>query len=249
MNALSRNICIALMPLACMAFIAAAPQQDDDDADDRAEQPRREGGYSRQRDEADAFAGRYGVLLENNIFVRDRRPSRTPATSQATRPAPPPRPEKDWVLVGVVFEEGAFRAYFENVRGSGVTRAVVGDPIASGAITEVYIDAVAYLLDGEVAWIEIGQDLTGEYVEIPGAVVRPTTAPTTPATSATPAGAPDPSALSIEERLRQRRLQESGGRGAPPPVPPAERPAGDAGSFPYEPGVEPAREPDRGPRN
>lgn len=253
MSALSRNICIALVPLACVAVIAAAPAQDGDESDVPAEQQHVERGSSRQRGESDAFAGRYGVLLENNIFLRDRRPQRPPATSQATRPAPPPRPEKDWVLVGVVFEEGAFRAYFENVRGSGVTRAVVGDPIATGAITGVYIDAVAYLLDGEVAWIEIGQDLTGEYVVIPGAAVRPTTVPTTSAAGAPPAGAPDPNALSIEERLRQRRLQESAGRSATPPGTPAERPAGDPTPLPHEPGVEPApqpaRQPDRGPPN
>ena len=185
-----------------------------------AQESRRERrGASNDRSEAvaragaDPFAERYGALLDNNIFLRDRRPARQPTTGPTTREAPPAPPEKSWMLVGVVFEDGGFHAYFENLQTSSVNRLTLGESIANGAISEVYIDAIAYAVEGQVSWIEIGQDLTGAFPEGLATPERPAAASGSRTTAAP--GQPNPNTLSIEERLRQRRLQESGGAAAP----------------------------------
>ena len=180
----------------------------------------------RAPDENDAFSEQYAIVIENNIFLRDRRQRQAPTTATTQQEAPSD-PLKDWVLVGVVFEEGEFRAYFENLKQGGITRAVVGDAIASGSLGEVFLDAVGFTTADGLKWIEIGQDLTGQNALIPQ-VQRPVVAATPPAQGASPGTAPNGSTMSIEERLRQRRLQETGGartgagaaRGAQPGVPP-----------------------------
>jgi hypothetical protein len=205
------SVACLLAGLAC--GIAAAQDGQPERGSDRR--------WDRPGQERSGFSDRYAVVLENNIFLRERRTQRQSSTQSTTQPQAPPRPEKEWVLVGVVFEEGAFRAYFESLTGGGVKRAVVGDQIAEGALSEVYIDAVGYMTGDGVTWISVGQDLTGEYIVIPGSAGPTAAAPSTaPSPGAAPAAA-SPATLSIEERLRQRRMQEAGGsRGSPPPSEP-----------------------------
>ena len=176
-----------------------------------AAQDGRRGGDRRDESrEPDAFAEQYAVLLENNIFLRDRRAPREPSTRPAQPEAPPPPAEKSWMLVGVVFEEGTFHAYFEDLRSNSVTRTTLGEQIANGSVSELFIDAVAYSTEQGVKWIEIGQDLTGVYPE--GLTTkRPAGATAAGASGSRDGGQPNQNTMSIEERLRQRRLQESGG--------------------------------------
>ena len=157
---------------------------------------------------AGRFEDRYAGLLANNPFKRDRRSQR--AEGATTRPiereaAPPPSPQREWMLTGIVFEDGRFRAYLEN-RSTGESQRVdSGHLVAGGAVTEVFIDALGYELDGHVRWIELGQDLTGAF---PEGIVPPPATPSTgdPTVRAAPA---DGGALSIEERMRQRRAAET----------------------------------------
>ncbi len=178
-------------------------------------------GASRDGERApDAFSSQYAVLLENNIFLRDRRPRRQeqarPTTRTVTAVAPP---EKSWMLVGIVFEDGTFRAYLEDLRNGGVRRTAPGDAIANGAITQVFVDAIAYQVGEEIVWVETGQDLTGARATIPGGsrsgVARSSSpAPSRPeAREAAGGGGGAPGEMTIEERLRMRRLQESGREG------------------------------------
>ena len=220
---------VHLLTLIAITSLAGGPAPSQDG--DRERDFDRRGRFSqRQRDENDAFSAQYAVVVENNIFLRDRQSRRTPATASTTQAAPPPDPLKDFVLVGVVFEEGEFRAYFENLKGGGITRAVVGDALATGSLGEVFIDAIGFTTADGLKWIEIGQNLTGEYALIPDAQ-RPAVAAGAPGAPAAPgaqtSGTPNTSNMSIEERLRQRRLQETGAarpanvRGIPQPgVPP-----------------------------
>ena len=127
------------------------------------------------------------------------------------------------MLIGVVFEDGRFRAWFENLRGQPTTRAVVGDPIANGIVEQVYLDAIAYLVDGEIIWVDIGQDLTGSTPRLPsgsssadGSGNDADAPPGNQTRQNNASGPADASGgdgnLSIEQRLRLRRQQESGGR-------------------------------------
>jgi hypothetical protein len=157
------------------------------------------------------FAERYGVIVEGNMFLRDRRvASRDTSSTQPS--APPPSPEQILMLTGIVFEEGGFRAYFENLREGTVVRVAPGDAIAKGLVAEILIDAVAYYTDDEPRWIEIGHDLTGKAA---AAVTAPSSAgASTPANGPTTTFSPDvdPSTLSPADRLRLRRQQELQGR-------------------------------------
>src|SRR5688572_29230758 len=211
MNSRIRNLIVAFAACAMVGGVVAWAQE--------GRRDRRGGSNDRPeavaRAENDPFVARYGALLDNNIFLRDRRPPRQPTTGPTTRQAAPPPPEKSWMLVGVVFEEGSFHAYFENLQTSSVTRATLGESIANGAVAELYIDAIAYVADGQVSWIEIGQDLTGAFPEGLATPQRPAAAASGGTRTPGAPGQPNPNTLSIEERLRQRRLQETGGAAAP----------------------------------
>jgi hypothetical protein len=184
-----------------------------DPADD-AEAPARQREFrasapTRSRNVA-AFSEQYGLVVENNIFLRDRTRRPSGNGNATTRPTTPQRsPEQTVALTGIVFEDGAFRAYFENLAAGTIFRVSPGDEVARGRVKEILIDAVAYESNGGVTWIEIGRDLTGS------AAARPTATAGTGATTA-PAGAEellnaDPATLTVEQRMRLRALQQRGG--------------------------------------
>ncbi|HEX8339927.1 MAG TPA: hypothetical protein VF624_03365 [Tepidisphaeraceae bacterium] len=174
----------------------------------------------------DAFSTRYGVIAQRNIFLRDRvRPrdnSRENTTTRSTQPAPL-TPEQAFVLRGIVLEEGDLRAYFEDKRTGAVTRIATGATLAEGRVAEIGIDAVRFQNDGALTWVEIGHDLTGSRsASTPtgtgGSTSSGGSSAATPAApgggAAAPGGAAptDPSLLSIEERMRLRRLQSGRAR-------------------------------------
>jgi hypothetical protein len=170
------------------------------------------------------YGDRYNVLSERNIFMRERgRPATrpyTPRTYDSATVRPPL--EASFVLTGIVLEEGQYRAYVEDVSSGRVNRLAVGDAIARGHVLEIEIDAIAYSAGGQGTWISIGSDLRGQaFNSFPTAMSRYLpTAPTTSSVAATTGpsgtatgGAPPPpldpntAGLSVEERMRLRRLQ------------------------------------------
>ncbi|MCC6239292.1 MAG: hypothetical protein IT448_03215 [Phycisphaerales bacterium] len=160
------------------------------------------------RDETDQFNQRYGVVIQDNIFLRQRGQRTVEPT---TRPAAPPRTiEQSLMLTGVVFEDGQVRAYFENLSGGAPVRVSPGESIGKGVVTEIAIDAVAYLdSQGRSRWVEIGHDLTGASVVVDATPAGASSSPTTATAGGKPAeqdqAATDPAALSTLERLRQNR--------------------------------------------
>ena len=117
-------------PASSTEAAATQPAPQGDPAQPRERDGR--GGGSRDQGLA-AFAQQYGSLMQINIFLRDRRVRRETSQQQVSRQqAPPPRPETEWVLSGVVYEEGAFRAYFENVRSGEVISELIWKRTATG---------------------------------------------------------------------------------------------------------------------
>lgn len=162
-----------------------------------------------------SFTDRYGSIVENNIFLRDRGRSSSPGPSGPTsRPAPAPlAPEQALMLTGIVLEDGEYRAYFENLTGGSPLRVTPGDPIARGTVADIALNAVAYRgEDGTIQWVEIGQDLTGAEALVSA---RPSPAPRPAGTddasgasaSTPPSDDVDPSTLSARERMMRRRQE------------------------------------------
>jgi hypothetical protein len=142
----------------------------------------------------------YGVIVDRNIFRRDRRtpPPAADNAAPATAPAEALTPEQSMMLTGLVIEDGHVRAYFENIQTGAIHRVSTGDLLARGQVTQITIDALAYQAEDRVVWVEIGQDLTGGMAAAsvaPGAI------------GAAPSGDVDPATLSLEERMRLRRRQ------------------------------------------
>jgi hypothetical protein len=158
-------------------------------------------------------------------------PSSQSSYSQYTKPVP----EATYVLTGIVLEEGQYRAYVEDTSTGRVLRLAVGDTVARGHVLEIEIDAIAYDLNGKGTWITVGSDLRGQpFSGFPTALSRYMAATTNPSRSGTSGGggpggngftagssssssggggvAPPPldpstAGLSVEERMRLRRLQ------------------------------------------
>jgi hypothetical protein len=169
------------------------------------------------RSSRSSFQEQFGEIVERNIFLRDRRSAATsPPPSTAPTTAPVVLPENRYVLVGIVFEEGENRAYLESRSDGRILKLVTGETLARGRVAEIAFDAVAYEFEGGRQWVEIGQDLTGR-AAMPGGVATgggPAPSGGEGSTASAPAAAPpapgSAAAMSIEERLRQRRLQQGG---------------------------------------
>jgi hypothetical protein len=166
------------------------------------------------------YGDRYNVLSERNIFMRERgrpAPSSRPRNDYSSQSQPAPVPEATYVLTGIVLEEGQYRAYVEEAGTGRVHRLAVGDAIARGHVLEIDIDAIAYSSNGKGTWVSIGNDLLGKpFSGFPSALSRylssgagSTTGPSTTGPSAGSSLPIDPNSpnLSIEERMRLRRLQ------------------------------------------
>ena len=152
--------------------------------------------------EEGSFEEAYGALLTNNLFVKDRRPPRQereePKPPPEEEAPPPPVPEKDWRLVGVVFEEGQFRAYLENAKERRIERFIPGDAVAAGVVGDVFIDGLSYVgVEGE-RWVGFGSDLTGAV----------TAAASPKSRKAKSEESARDKQLSLAERMRQRRQEE-----------------------------------------
>jgi hypothetical protein len=161
------------------------------------------------------YQERYGVLSDRNIFLRERgRPAPTSRRSDSSSRSSTPRPvESTYVLTGIVLEDGQYRAYIEEVGSGRVQRLAVGDSVAKGHVLEIDIDAIAYSAGGQGTWVPIGCDLQGKpFNSFPSALSRYMSATSSTSRPSTQGAAPlpiDPNTanLSVEERMRLRRLQ------------------------------------------
>ena len=155
----------------------------------------------------DELRERYGVLLERNMFLKDRRPAPPPREDSRGADAPPPV-ESLYVVIGLVEEGEAFRAHVEDRRSGELLLLKPGDPIAQGTIAAVDLDGVVYASGETRTRIAIGQDLRGEAAGDAPATAPDSSTPSESGGAATGDAPPaDGAGTSIEERMRQRRLQ------------------------------------------
>ncbi len=176
---------------------------------------------------------RYRLLVERNIFLRNRRaprPPRTQRTETVVRDS-----DAETALTGVARRGGQFVAFFENSRTGALSKARVGERIGKGTVKAIAIDGIEYEREGRLRQVSLGRSLAGVAVvrqvaaapptssSVPappagGAEVatggpQPTTAPGAARTirvmiPAAPAGSTGASVADILEKLRLRRERE-----------------------------------------
>ncbi len=171
---------------------------------------------------------KYSIILQRNIFSRQRSPFRPRDRNAEARAVAAPNPETHFVLKGVVQEDNQFIAFIEDTQGGGVLRLRQGDKVARGAIKTLSLDALEYQLEDKTISVRLGCDLEGTRApvamivavdEVP--IVSPAPAP---APTATPASAaaqqpktgqqmPAPTGgneADILKRLMEQRRQQLG---------------------------------------
>ena len=151
----------------------------------------------------------FRVLIERNIFLRDRASARPRPSSQGPQRVIVRDPDEDLVLTGSVRQGQVAVAFIEDVRSGRVQRLWAGDAVGSGRISAITLDDIEYVRNGTTTKIEIGRSLGGS------PATPPITAATQPARSRSEASgiadeAPGGDAASILERMRLRRQQELG---------------------------------------
>jgi hypothetical protein len=168
------------------------------------------------------YVDRYVNIEDHNIFVKDR--SRIPryregsaSTQPTSRPGSRRPPEENFVLAGIAREEGEYRAYVEDEHAN-VLRLAPGATVARGRVGNVDLDGFEYILDGNSTWVGIGCDLTGKLSFVLASRAASaessfsgggaTTGPTTMPADLANLNPNDPN-LTIEQRMRLRRLQET----------------------------------------
>jgi hypothetical protein len=133
-----------------------------------AEPPAAPAGREKSPQEREkAFGGRYAILIERNIFSRNR-PQRyvplytDPNRDRGEKKIVPQSEETSYVLTGVIREDGKYAAFIENSRTGTTIKAKVGDPVARGKITAIHLDGVTYEMEGKSLALQVGKTLAGE---------------------------------------------------------------------------------------
>jgi len=200
---------LALLMVLVLASAAEA-QNRRDRSRDRDERDRSPSGSTSASpvidDNADKTSfDRYKVLSDHNIFAKNRRPTSRP-TRDSRNDRPPPKPEVAFILTGCVIEnDNKYAAFVENAQTGTTLKVSPGDAVATGKVTAIGFDFLEYEAAGQKTRVEIGHNFTGSVASLAEVIAAPaTTGPTT--------GPVDLSNLSIEERLKRRRLLETGGK-------------------------------------
>lgn len=115
-------------------------------------------------DKADSW-DRFRVLVERNMFLRDRRLPRPPQVGRAAPPAD--SPERQVVLTGTALCGTEFVAFFEDIRTGKTLRARAGGAVGTGKLKAVTLNGVEYETGGKATKIEIGWSLIGEAASLP----------------------------------------------------------------------------------
>ena len=87
--------------------------------------------FAQVGDGQEGFRRSYSILLERNIFSRDRRPYR-PERERSTTQALPPPIESTLVLLGIGRQQGQTLAFVEDTLTGRIERHAVGSSIARG---------------------------------------------------------------------------------------------------------------------
>jgi len=109
--------------------------------------------FAQAGDGQESFRRSYSILLERDIFSRNRRPY-VPERERPAYEAPPPPPiESTLVLTGISRQQGQTVAFIENMGTGLIERHAVNSLIARGRIQSLTLDLLVYArkAEGEVS--------------------------------------------------------------------------------------------------
>ena len=171
-------------------------------------------GIGRDQDSAeqtDPWA-KYQIILDRNIFSRQRGPIRRPGeVDEKPKEIVMPNPESYLLLRGIVQEDGTFIAFVEDTRSATILKLRQGDRVARGTIASLSLDSLEYDLEGEKTTIRMGYDLEGGHGAVTASELREWSQTSAAAGSAAPEPAtPTGEQADILKQLMERRKQELG---------------------------------------
>lgn len=164
----------------------------------------------------DDLWSRFQIIVERNIFSRQRGPRQRERREEPERPRYVPTPESRIVLKGIVNLNGAFTAFFEESGSILTLRA--GDTVARGKLEALTLDHVVFQHEDQTRIVTIGQNLEGTYGSgnISYNEVMEWSQSTSTSPDAGEAAAPTPEPATGEEsdilkQMMERRRQQLGG--------------------------------------
>ncbi len=108
----------------------------------------------------DAWAT-YQVILQRNIFSRQRSPARQRQPGDRPTTVVTPNLESYFLLKGIVMEADKFIAFLEDSRSNNVLRLREGDSVARGVVKNFTLDSIEYQREGRTTSVPLGRDLEG----------------------------------------------------------------------------------------
>ncbi len=149
----------------------------------------------------------YRIILQRNIFSRQRGPLRTrQRRERPTRAVVTRNPESYLVLKGIVQEDGTFIAFIENTQDNTVLRLREGERVARGAVKNFTLDSIEYQLEDKTINVTLGRDLEGGQGTLPLNRLIELSAGSSPVSD--PNAAPEEAIPSEEEAEILRKLME-----------------------------------------
>jgi hypothetical protein len=157
---------------------------------------------------------KYRIILERNIFSRQRGPVVQPGQREEPREIAVPNPESYFILKGVAQEDNQFIAFVEDTRSSQILRLRQGDSVARGTIVALDLDEIEYEREGQKTAVRMGCDLEGGRGAVTANQLMEWSQTASPAATQQPAtteqAAPSGDEAEILKQLMERRRQQLG---------------------------------------
>lgn len=155
----------------------------------------------------------YKVIVERNIFSRQRgaRPERSDRGGVRT-PPPAPNPESYYLLKGIVQENGVFIAFLEDTQRGQILRVREGDSVARGKVKISNLDTIEYQFEDRTVTVAMGYDLEGGQgtITLTQMYELSQAYSTTPKEGTTEPSGPSADEAEILKKLMERRQQQIG---------------------------------------
>jgi hypothetical protein len=154
----------------------------------------------------------YQIILQRNIFSRQRGPVRQRQAAQA-RPVITRNRESYLMLKGIVQQDSTFIAFVEDTQNNGILKLREGDSIARGVAKNFTLDSIEYQLQDETVSVTVGRDLEGGQGTLPISTLLQLSATSRPASDPN-AAAREPTLTGDEaeilKKLMEQRKQQLG---------------------------------------